>query len=326
LKPGKPALIWGSAIAVVIIAGILFITNGKKGKSEVTLREYPVQVGSIRTAVSTTATVKPQNRLEIKSPVNGRIDEILVKEGESVRKGQVLVLVSSTERAALLDAATQKGKGEIDYWKKVYNQTALISPIDGQVIVSSLNPGQTITTSDPVVVLSDRFIVKADVDETDIGNVKLGQKAEISLDAYPDISVTGVVDHIYYESKLVNNVNIYQVDLLPESVPGVFRSGMSANVNIVVREKDNVMLLPLKAVRMRNGHSFVSVRGGSGDSLRKVAVQTGLKDDSNVEIVGGLTSGDVVVVRDTTFALPKSKNGTNPFMPQRRPPQQGPGR
>jgi len=298
---------------------------GKKGKSDVTYREYHTTVGSINSVVSTTATVKPQNRLEIKSPVSGRIDQILVKEGQFVRKGQVLALISSTDRAALLDAATQKGKSETDYWNKVYNQTALISPINGQVIVSSLNPGQTITTSDAVLVLSDRLIVKADVDETDIGNLKLGQKAEISLDAYPDIKVAGVVDHIYYESKLVNNVNIYQVDLLPSAVPDVFRSGMSANVNIVIRQKDNVLLLPIAAVRSRNGRSFVSVRGTSQDSVRRMPVQTGLKDEKNIEIVQGLSSGDVVVVKDSTFVLPKGSGGSNPFVPQRRPQQQSKG-
>lgn len=326
MKQGKPFVIVGSVVAVAAVAFALFFFMGKRGKPEASWKEFQVQVGSIRTAVSTTATIKPQNRVEIKSPVNGRIDEILVKEGAFVRKGQVLVLVSSAERAALLDAATQKGKSETEYWKKVYNQTALISPIDGQVIVSNLNPGQTITSSDAVVVLSDRLIVKAEVDETDIGSVKLGQKAEISLDAYPDTRVPGVVDHIYYESKLVNNVNIYQVDILPESVPEVFRSGMSANVNILVREKDHVLTLPVAAVRIRNGNSFVKVRGASADSARRVPVQTGLKDEKNVEIVSGLAAGDVVVVRDTTFVLPKSKSGSNPFMPQRRPPQQGSGR
>jgi macrolide-specific efflux system membrane fusion protein len=322
LKAGKPVLIWGGVIAVALVLGVLFFTLTKKGKSEATWREYAVQAGSIRSIVSTTATVKPQNRLEIKSPVNGRIDEILVREGDFVRKGQVLALISSAERAALLDAATQKGKSESDYWKKVYNQTALISPIDGQVIVSSLNPGQTITASDAVLVLSDRLIVKADVDETDIGNVRLGQKAEISLDAYPETKVAGVVDHIYYESKLVNNVNIYQVDLLPESVPEVFRSGMSANVNIVVREKDNVLMLPIPAVRSRDGRSVVSVRGTSPGTVRKIPVQTGLKDETNIEIVRGLSAGDTVVVRDTTFVLPKNNGGSNPFVPQRRNPQQ----
>ncbi len=319
-------MILGSVVAVAILAGVLFFTLGRKGKSEVTWREFRVQSGSIRSVVSTTATIKPQNRLEIKSPVSGRIDEILVKEGDFVRKGRPLLLVSSTERAALLDAATQKGKGETEYWKKVYNQTSLISPIDGQVIVSSLNPGQTITTSDAVVVLSDRLIIKADVDETDIGNVKLGQRADISLDAYPDINITGIVDHIYYESTLVNNVNIYHVDIVPERVPDVFRSGMSANVNIFVKEKQNVLLLPLNAVRSRNGNSYVSIRVASADSVKKVQVQIGLKDDKNVEIVQGLAAGDVVVVRDTTFALPKNKAGNNPFMPQRRPSQQGQGK
>lgn len=326
MKPGKPIVIIGGIATAVVVAVALFFVVGRNSKPKTMLREYPVQSGTIRSVVSTTATIKPQNRLEIKSPVGGRIDEILVREGDFVKKGQVLVLVSSTERAALLDAATQKGKGEVEYWKKVYNQTALISPIDGQVIVSSLNPGQTITTSDAVVVLSDRLIVKADVDETDIGNVKLGQKAEISLDAYPDIRTPGKVDHIYYESTLVSNVNIYHVDIVPEQVPEVFRSGMSANVDINTREKENVLLLPLSAVRFRNGRSFVSVRGSSPDSVRKIPVTTGLKDDRSVEIVSGLSAGDVVVVRDTTFALPKNKSGTNPFMPQRRPPQQGQGR
>jgi macrolide-specific efflux system membrane fusion protein len=315
----------GAALAVAVIAGLFLFVINKKGKSDVSYREYHAEIGSISAVVSTTATVKPQNRLEIKSPVSGRIDQILVKEGQFVRKGEVLALVSSTDRAALLDAATQKGKSETDYWKKVYNQTALISPINGQVIVSSFNPGQTITTTDAVLVLSDRLIVKADVDETDIGNIKLGQKAEISLDAYPEIKVDGVVDHIYYESKLVNNVNIYQVDLLPSAVPEVFRSGMSANVNIVVKEKDNVLLLPIAAVRTRNGRSFVSKRGASQDSLRRVPVQTGLKDEKSIEIVQGLSAGDVVVVRDSTFVLPKGSGGSNPFVPQRRNPQQNKG-
>jgi len=163
------------------------------------------------------------------------------------------------------------------------------------------------------------------VDETDIGNIKLGQKAEISLDAYPEIKVTGVVDHIYYESTLVNNVNIYKVDLAPSTVPDVFRSGMSANVNVVVSEKANVLLLPISAVRERKGRSIVSVKGSSADSIRKVVVQTGLKDEKNVEIVQGLTTADVVVVKDSTFVLPKNKGGSNPFVPQRRNPQQRTG-
>jgi len=319
LKAGKAQLLWGAVVVIIAVAaGFFFFRSAFVSKPEVTYREYRPQIGDIRQTVSTTATVQPQNRLEIKSPVSGRIDEILVKEGDFVKKGEVLALVSSTERAALLDAATQKGQSEVDYWNKVYNQTALISPIDGQVIVSSLNPGQTITTSDAVLVLSDRLIVQADVDETDIGSVKVGQKARISLDAYPDIRVDGVVDHIYYESTLVNNVNIYHVDILPSRVPEVFRSGMSANVEIVVREKSGVLTLPVGAVKSRDGNSFVLKRAAPPDSVREAPVRLGLQDADNVEIVSGLDASDVVFVESSSFVPQTDQGGGNPFMPRRR--------
>lgn len=303
---------------MVVAAGFFFFRSAFVSKPKVTYREYRPTVGVIRQTISTTATVQPQNQLEIKSPVSGRIDEILVKEGDLVKKGQVLALVSSTERAALLDAATQKGQSEVDYWNKVYNQTALISPIDGQVIVSSLNPGQTITTSDAVLVLSDRLIVQADVDETDIGSVKVGQKARISLDAWPDIYVDGVVDHIYYESTLVNNVNIYHVDIVPSRVPEVFRSGMSANVEIVVKEKSGVLTLPVGAVKSRDVRSFVLIRSTPPDSIREAPARLGLQDADNVEIVSGLATSDVVLVESSSFVPQTDQSGGNPFMPRRR--------
>ncbi|MBN1928723.1 MAG: efflux RND transporter periplasmic adaptor subunit [Chlorobiaceae bacterium] len=318
MKAGKQLVIWGGVLAVAAIAGFFLFRTALDGKPKVTYKKYRPEIGDIRQTVSTTATIKPQNRLEIKSPVSGRIDKILVREGDFVRKGQVLALISSTERAALLDAATQKGQSEIDYWNRVYNQTALISPIDGQVIVSSLNPGQTITTSDAVLVLSDRLIVQADVDETDIGNVKVGQRTAISLDAYPDIQVEGVVDHIYYESTLVNNVNIYHVDIVPTEVPEVFRSGMSANVSIIVREKKGVLTLPLIAVRSANGRSSVLKKAAPPDSVRKVTVRLGLQDESSVEIISGLSASDVVLVENRSVAQPKKNGGTNPFLPQRK--------
>src|SRR5262249_53194260 len=145
---------------------------------------------------------------------------------------------------ALLDAARlQGGADSLKEWEDVYKPTALIAPIDGEVIVKAVNPGQTVTPTDDVIVLSDRLIVQAQVDETDIGKVKIGQTVDITLDAYPDIQLTATVNHIYYESKIVNNVTMYAVDLLPDHIPDVFRSGMSANVQIIQAQKDHVLLV-----------------------------------------------------------------------------------
>jgi macrolide-specific efflux system membrane fusion protein len=318
LKSGKTWLITGAVAAAAVIGLLLFFRFGVKQKSETAYREIRPETGSIQVVVSTTATVKPQNRLEIKSPIGGRVDEILVHEGQLVKKGEVLALISSTERAALLDVATRQGKSEIDYWKNVYRETALIAPIDGQIIVRSVEPGQTVTTSDVVLVLSDRLIVKADVDETDIGRIRLGQDASIGLDAYPEVKVKGVVDHIYYESELVNNVNIYKVDVVPSDIPDVFRSGMSANVDVVVDKKDHALLLPLSAVTEEGKRTVVSIRDAATGEVKKTTVRTGLQDESYIEIVNGLNPGDIVVVSDSTFVLPKDSSGGNPFLPQRR--------
>ena len=183
-------------VALIIVVFLLKLRKNESGV--ITYSEIHPFYGDICVLVSTTGVVEPQNRVEIKSPIAGRIEEILVEEGDKVKKGDVLCLMSSTERAALLDAAHLKGEEELKYWKEVYKPTPLIAPVDGEVIVRAVEPGQTVTVNDAILVLSDRLIVKAQVDETDIGKVKLGQKAVIALDAYPDIKVEGKVDHISY--------------------------------------------------------------------------------------------------------------------------------
>lgn len=92
-------------ILIAVIVSMVFIKKKEtKGGSEDFTIVTP-EIGSIYSAISTTATVQPRNRLEIKPPINGRIEKILVKEGENVKAGQIVAWMSSTERAALLDAA-----------------------------------------------------------------------------------------------------------------------------------------------------------------------------------------------------------------------------
>ncbi len=275
--------------------------------------------GNIEVLITTTGTVQPQNRLEMKPPISGRIEEILVREGNRVKKGEVVAWMSSIERAALLDAARSKGGETLQYWEDAYKPTPLIAPINGDVIVRAVEPGQSVTSGDPVVVLSDRLIIKAQVDETDIGRVREGQGAFVSLDAYPGEKVLARVDHISYESKLVNNVTIYEVDVLPQKVPKVFRSGMTANVSIIEKTRRNVLRLPADAIRREKDGTFVSVKeNGQGKStLRKIG--TGLSNEDFVEITSGLDEKDTVIVEKKNSVLPgKNNTGGSPFMPSGR--------
>lgn len=270
--------------------------------------------GTIRATITTTGTVEPQNRLEVKPAISGRIESILVREGDAVQSGQVLAWISSTERAALLDAARARGDAEVAYWQEVYKPAPLIAPIDGQVIVRAVEPGQTITPSSTVVVLSDRLIAKAQVDETDIGSVRRGQPVEVTLDAYPEVRAEGVVDHISYESTIVNNVTVYETDIAIGELPEVFKSGMSAEVIIVTRTAANVPVIRLDAVSADDEGDFVFVPGGGRSGTRRRVV-LGARDREIAEVAEGLSAGDTVIVRRGAYALPQADERQNPFLP-----------
>ena len=203
--------------------------------------------------ILSTGIVSPENRLEIKPPISGRVEEVLVKEGEDVRKGQVLARMSSTERAALLDAARARGDEEYRRWQEFYRAAPIMAPIDGTIIARNVEPGQSFTTADAVLVMSDRLTVKAQVDETDIAEIKLGQRADIVLDAYPGHHMPSKVDEIAYDATTINNVTTYIVDVLPDETPPFMRSGMTANVRFAVSSRPR----------------WVEIQGPSGQNVSK---------------------------------------------------------
>ena len=302
-----------TALIVIVIAAIKI--KGSSSSSEI-IKEITPTVGTIETFISTTGTIYPKNRLEVKPPVGGRIESILVKEGEKVKAGQALAWMSSTERAALLDAAEGRGEEVKKYWKEVYKPIALLSPIDGEVIVATTQPGQTVTTTDAVIVLSDHLIARAQVDETDIGKIKLKQGAFITLDAYPGDKIKASVEHIYYESSTINNVTIYNVDLLPEDVPSFFRSGMNATIDFKAESKEKAILLPVDAVRKDKEESYVLLKQDGSNNPAKRVVKLGITDDKNYEILSGVTASDTIIVTTKKYVFPSgSSSGKNPFLP-----------
>ena len=312
MKIKKIPVIMILLVITLAVAGWFMLK--KKSSAIETQKIINPHYGSIQTIITTTATVLPKNRLEIKPTVSGRVEQILVQEGDMVKTGQILAWMSSTDRAALLDSARGQGDKEYKYWQDVYKPIPLLAPIDGQVIVATTQPGQTVTSTDAVVVLSDRLIVRAQVDETDIGRIKLKQEGIVSLDAYPDIKINAVVDHIYYESKTVNNVTTYEVDLLPDKVPDFFRSGMNTNVDFIIQKKDHILLLPVTAIIKKDNGSFVLLASSQNNKGVSQEIQTGISDDKNIEIVSGLKENDEVIVKHAKYSLNKAKSGSNPFM------------
>lgn len=307
----------GILIVVLMIIPTVMTQMAPKEKLEI-IRSVKVTRGNIQATITATGEVKPQNRVEIKPPIAGRLEQVLVKEGDQVKQGQVLAWMSSTDRAALLDAARAKGPEVYQEWEAAYRPAPLISPLDGTVIVQTIQPGQTIAIADPVVVISDRLIVKAMVDETDLAQITLDQKATLALDAYPGKTISAKVDHIKHESTLVNNVNVYSVDVVPDEASPLLRSGMTAAVTFIVTDRQNVLQMPLDAVTSwpRNipnpqKAEFAVYKKMFGGKLVPVPVRLGESDNQMTEVLEGVGEGEEIQVIHK-----KRSSAKSPFLQQ----------
>jgi macrolide-specific efflux system membrane fusion protein len=274
----KKAIKWVVVLALLASGGYWFY-NAKAKKTEAVKPSYDrAQVGvrDLRNTVESTGEVAPRNRLDIKPPIAGRLEELLVDEGDRVEKGQILGWVSSTERATLLDAALAISAEEYEYWQALYKPTPLVSPLNGTVIARKYEPGQSIVANNAVVVIADDLIVVANLDETDIGQVKDGQKVHVTLEAYPDHEFFCEVEKIAYDARTVSNVTMYEVDVRPDRLPPFARSGMTANLEFIIEEKAGALTVPASAIQQKSGGSKVkaSSRGeGTDPERRKMIVE-----------------------------------------------------
>ena len=318
---------WASGLAIAIIAGIIATCGARKSGEKPSYREFLVSRGDITVAVSTPGEVSPQNRIELKPPMAGRIEQILVREGDWVKKSQVLALISPPERAALLDAARLKSGEEAARWEDAYKAAPLVAPLTGFIILRRAEPGQTIGSGDAPLVMADRLIVRAQVDETDMGRIKVGQRAEVSLDAYPGVKIPGRVDHLAFEAKQVNNVTVYDIEVELLKDLSILRSGMTATASIIVTHRRNIVVVPAEALADFEGGVGVMVKR-KGKAPGMVPVTVGANDGADMEIIKGLEEGETILINNKGVAATSmNPSAGNPFMPggQKKPGTQRSG-
>lgn len=298
------------AVVVLAAAGGLWYGrsgSGRRGRGQGLGRPVAVERGAIEQSVDATGSVAPQNRVEIKPPVGGRIEKLLVEEGDRVKTGQIVAWMSSTDRTAILDAARAQGPEAVKKWEDAYKPTAVFASLPGEVILRNVVVGQAVDAGTVLYAVADTLIVNASVDESDIGKVVLGQKARVRLDAYPDQPVEGKVFDILYEGKNVSNVITYGVKVRPDKVPPFFRSQMTANVSFLVKRKEDALLVPAAALKdAPGGKRVVLVRGADGEPPRQVEVKVGIETDDKAEILEGLAEGDKVLLAQSRYVAQKA--------------------
>ena len=303
-------------VSIVAAAGAAHFVLGQKRKA--TAPQYlPITAtrGEISDVVDTTGHIEPLNRVVVKPAVAGRVDQIIAEEGDRVKSGQVLAYLSSTDRVAILDAARAKGDEVLAKWENTYKPTPVLSPLDGTVIKRGVVKGETLDTATEMFAIADDLIVVAQVDEADIGRIKNGQRAIITLDAYPKDEFKGTVFQILREGVSVSNVITYSVKIRPDRVPASFASEMSANIKVIVTRKQKAVLLPVTALSDTEDGTRCVYKGDPRNPVL-TPVKTGLDDGTNVEILSGAEEGETVFSPgNSDMPQQAASESSSPFMP-----------
>lgn len=267
----------------------------------------------------------------------------LVKEGVVAESEFDAAETRFHEAAAAVKAAEAsviQTRGALSRAETNLKNATIRSPVDGVVISRAVDVGQTVAASFQTPTLFTiaqdltRMQIETSVDEADISRVRMGQPVTFSVDAYPDEKFRARVAQIRNAPVITQNVVTYVVVITVDNPELKLKPGMTANVAIEVGKKEQVLKIPMAALRFKpradkeNGEQ----RPQAGPAKAKheagqqvftlspekkpvpVKVQTGLGNDSHVELVAGtLKEGDEVIVQETTPKERQKKSGGSPM-------------
>ena len=209
------------------------------------------------------------------------------------------------------------------------------SPMSGVVIKRGVELGETVTSGvssfnagTVLFTVADlkSLIIRVNLNEVDIAKVHVGQPARISLDAYPQKVFTGKVSFVAPSAELVEKIKVFKVEVTLDELGDSFRTGMSANVEILGEKRDKAISIPLEALQRRDGktvafrlkanlepkkiatakeglagrNKFIWLSDHWKDYFDVVPVQGGIATLERVEILAGLKAGEEVALEDPT--------------------------
>lgn len=323
---------------------------------------------NLMSKVSATGTIRPVDSVEVSPKITARISQVLVKENDQVTAGQTVATLDGKDYQAKYDQAQYKVTNtRLDYerYKMLYEQgagtkqtldnaeyeyntalsnltaaesdlaeTTITAPMSG-IVVGEPKPAGTMAVqgnSNPTVIMriadTSKKQIMAKIDETDIGNIKVGQDATFTVDTYTNRTFTAHVSKISQtdtsntwdtngtstssssSSSSSASVIYYYVTLDVDDPDDVLRLGMTARVEINTAEKDDALVVPIAALKTNDNGSYVLRVNASGQT-EQVPVTTGIYSDEYVEILSGLSEGDRVSVSYNATSKSSSKSSSS---------------
>lgn len=224
-----------------------------------------------------------------------------------------------------LEAAENNFKqAESDYLsaKENLDKTRIYAPMSGQVIKKYLEEGNVIASGVSFVSSGNNIFTIADVthkyvetqvDEVDIGNIREGTPALITVDAYPDKNFTGKVTQVSPMASIEQNLTFFNVKVEIFDPSNLLRVNMSADVKIIPRKKENALAIPLEALKGKKNDYYVLVKRNP-KKIEKQAIKIGIENDRYVEVVEGLKENDEILLKEpaTSGSTTSSPFGMRP--------------
>jgi RND family efflux transporter MFP subunit len=199
---------------------------------------------------------------------------------------------------SLSQAQVNQARASLDLVRNQINNNVIKAPLDGTITKKNYEAGEQFSSAKPVFSLLgvNNFEIEVDVSEADITKVALNDQAEVTLDAFgEDVKFYGQVSFIEPAETVIQDVIYYKVKINFDGKGKDVKSGMTANANITTAKKDDVLIIPSRAVIEKNG-SGKFARLLVAEKIKEVSVTIGLRgDDGLVEILSGLNEGDIVV-------------------------------
>ena len=346
-------------VIIAIVTGYKYYAQKQEEAKKPVVNTAQVQYMSMKSIVSATGTIKPVESVEVSSKITARVKQVLVKENDTVTQGQTVALLDGKDYETQKEQAEftlQNAKTIYDRTNYLYNigakskedldnaqynydtaqskleeaesnlsETVIVSPMDGVVIGEPVTDGTMAVqgNSNPTVIMRiadlSRMQIFAKVDETDIGSVRVGQKATFTVDAYNGKTFTATVSKIS-QTDMDNSWNIsnsssssssssaaviyYSVTLDVDDPEGLLMPSMTARVEIETANKDSALAVPLSALKTDKNGTYVIVIKDDGTTENRY-VETGIYGDEFVEIINGLSENekvDVTMVKKSTTA------------------------
>ncbi|HVT61728.1 MAG TPA: efflux RND transporter periplasmic adaptor subunit [Thermoanaerobaculia bacterium] len=389
---------WVLGAAAVLLAGggviaAVSANNGKTKSQDLPFRLGKVQAEDLQVSVREVGMVDPEDKVDVKSAVSGRVTSLRVREGDTVTVGQVLAEVEpdvnqaqslsdvkagvsqaelrlrDAERAlsvqqALFDngligrdalrnflTARDLAAGDVKAAHSRYQivedrgipisgdastqKARVTAPRAGVVITKGVELGETVTSGVSsfnagtvlfTVANLKSMIIRVNLNEVDIAKVHVGQPVRVTLDAYPQKTFTGKVRFVAPAAKQLDKIKVFSVEVALDALGDDFRTGMSANVEILGDKRLHAASIPLEALARREGDTvayrlksglpasqIAKAREGLGgrdkfvwlsdhwrDYFDVVPVKAGVATLERVEILAGLRPGEQVSLEDPT--------------------------